>query len=266
MSILCSAATLAGTKFGLQTRSKSVFLIRSIWRFIVDKNKLLFGLIGLMFGFLVSFFATRYINHSYAPASAASPASSMPAGATASQGAPQVQAILEKARNNPKDFNAQVEAARSYYQIGMFVETINYLMKAWEIDPKNLGVTATIANLYFDQKNYTEAEAWYRRAAEIKPDEGGIYVEIAATWLQRDQPDPDKAIQEIQRALKIDAKDTHALEHLVEAYLLKKDARSAEETLSRLKEAEPKNPRIASLEGLIADLKAGRTVIIPKEG
>jgi tetratricopeptide (TPR) repeat protein len=235
----------------------------------VDKNKLLFGLIGLTFGFIISFFVTRYINENYIPPAAASqPGGQMSgaSGASGTQGAPPVQAVLEKARNNPGDFKAQVEAAQSYYQIGMFPEAIEYLKKAQQIDPKHLAVTATIANLYFDAKNYAEAEAWYRRAAEIKPDEAGIYVEIAATLIQRDQPNPDKAIQEIERALKIDPKDTHALEHLIEAHLLKKDARSAEEVLGRLKQAEPDNRRIPALEGLIADLKAGRPVTIPKEG
>jgi len=47
--------------------------------------------------------------------------------------------------------------------------------------------------------------------------------------------------------------------------VLKKDTRSAEETVKRLKEADPTSKRVPVLETLVADLKAGKPVTIPKE-
>jgi hypothetical protein len=52
---------------------------------------------------------------------------------------------------------------------------------------------------------------------------------------------------------------------LVEAYALKKDARSAEEALNRLKETNPASDRVSKLQTLVADLKAGKPISIPKE-
>ena len=78
-------------------------------------------------------------------------------------------------------------------------------------------------------------------------------------------PQPDQAVVQLQQALKVDPKSGHALGHLIEAYALKKDARAAEETFNRLKETDPTNQRMSTLETLVADLKAGKAVSIPKE-
>lgn len=238
----------------------------------MNKNKYLFGLIGLILGFLVSFFAIKSINESEMAASTPSSSSAPHPGATGGSDSQTQQGMmasvsgaLEKAKNSPNDFNAQVEAARVHYQIGQFAEAIEYLEKAHEIQPDNINVTATIGNLYFEEKKYPEAEKWYSLALKSKPDETELYVELASTFLKREPADPDRAIQEIQKALKQDAKNSHALAHLIEAHLLKKDARAAEETLSRLKEAEPTNQRLSIYQGLIADLRAGRPLNIPKE-
>jgi cytochrome c-type biogenesis protein CcmH/NrfG len=89
---------------------------------------------------------------------------------------------------------------------------------------------------------------------------------LAKTYMQREPAQPDKAIQELQSALKLAPKDVHAVGHLVEAYALKKDAKAAEEALNQLKGLEPKSQRIPVLENLIAEVKAGRPVTLPKEG
>jgi hypothetical protein len=47
--------------------------------------------------------------------------------------------------------------------------------------------------------------------------------------------------------------------------LLKKDAEAADQALARLRAAEPANNRLSLYQGLIADLRAGRPVNIPKE-
>jgi predicted Zn-dependent protease len=88
---------------------------------------------------------------------------------------------------------------------------------------------------------------------------------LAETYVQREPPQPDQAISQLQRALGVDPKNAHAYGHLVEAYALKKDARGAEDAVKRLKETDPTNERISVLEKLVADLKAGKPVTIPKE-
>lgn len=189
-----------------------------------------------------------------------------PGGQQAMMG--QVQQVIDKAKGNPNDFQAQVEAAKIFSKVGRTAETVEYLKKAYAIDADKfnaLGAAGFLGQYYFDQKDYAEAETWLNRAIKAEPDEAELYIALAETYVQREPPQPDQAIAQLQQALKIDAKNGHALGHLIEAYALKKDARGAEETLNRLKEADPTNQRLSALETLVADLKAGKPVSIPKE-
>jgi tetratricopeptide (TPR) repeat protein len=241
----------------------------------VKNIKYLIGLAGLIVGFIISFFWVSSYNKNNAPpvtqpAAASMPASNSSSGQQAMMG--QVQQIIEKAKSNPKDFQAQIDAAGVYFQTGKEAETVDYLKKAYEIKPDEfktnqqlLGALPLIATYYADQKQYDEADTWFRRSMEVEPNNDAIRIELASSYIQRQPPQPDKAIQELQTTLKANPKDGHALGHLVEAYAVKKDAAGAEDTLNRLREADPTNKRLVSLQSMVADLKAGKPVTIPKE-
>lgn len=236
----------------------------------MNKNKYLIGLIGVAVGFIVSFFLTQNYNKSNAAAPTAPGASSGmasgPGGQQAMMG--QVAGVIEKAKNAPNDFQAQVEAAKVFNQIGRVAETVDYLKKAYAIDPtkfNELGAAGFLGQYYFEQKDYAESETWFNRAIKADPKEADLYVGLAETFVQREPPQPDQAIAQLQQALNVDPKNGHALGHLVEAYALKKDPRGAEEAVKRLKETDPTNARITALETMVADLKAGKAVSIPKE-
>jgi tetratricopeptide (TPR) repeat protein len=238
----------------------------------VNKNKYLIALIGLAGGFILSFLLTQNYNKSNAAPAASTTPSGMagaPSGAGGQQAMMgQVQQVIEKARNAPNDFQAQVEAAKVFNQVGRMAETVDYLKKAYAIDSTKfdaLGAAGFLGQYYFDQKNYAEAETWFNRAIKADPKEADLYVALGETYVQRDPPQPDQAIAQLQQGLAIDPKNGHALGHLVEAYALKKDTRGAEETIKRLKEADPTNQRLSALETMVADLKAGKSVSIPKE-
>jgi tetratricopeptide (TPR) repeat protein len=226
-------------------------------------------MIGLMLGFIVSFAWTRSYNKNNATTSSPSESSGLRGGSDNQQAMmAQVRETVEKATKNPRDYEAQVAAALVFNQIGRSAEAADYLKKALEINPNSedrLGMSAYIGKSHLEEREYTEAEKWFRRASEIDPTEGDIYVEIAATFIQREPPVPDKAIEELQRALRLNPKNVHALQHLVEAYALKKDVSSADQTLARLKEAEPTNRNISPLQKMIDDAKAGRPVTVLKD-
>lgn len=238
----------------------------------MNKNKYLIGLIGLALGFIISFFLTQNYNKSNAAPAAAGMPSGMAGGAGGAGGQQammgQVAQVIEKAKNGPNDFQAQVEAAKIFNEIGRVAETVDYLKRAYAIDAtkfNELGAAGFLGQYYFEQKDYAEAETWFNRAIKADPKEADLYVALAKTYVQREPPQPDQAIAQLQQALGVDPKNGHALGHLVEAYALKKDARGAEETVKRLKETDPTNQRISVLETLVADLKAGKAVTIPKE-
>ena len=219
------------------------------------------------------FFVTRSINQSEA-------AITSPAGGPAprTQGAAsqpnqqqmmgEVSAVIERAKNNPTDFEAQLAAAEAYLQIRQMEKGIEFVKKAIEADPKEAATYKLqnfMAQYYSRQKNYTESEKWYRRWIEVAPDDGDALVHLGQNFLERTPPEPDKAITYIQSALKLNPKDGHALGHLISAFALKKDVSKAEDTFKRLKEVEPANEMISKYDILIADLKAGKPITIPTE-
>ncbi len=240
------------------------------------KRKYLYGILGLAIGIAISFTWTRSYNNANAgtvPSTSPSGAAGAPGNGNNSTGQQaamgDVAKTIENAKNNPKDFRAQLEAASVFGEIGRKKEAVEYLEKAYEASPTEFakleGAFGYAGQFYFDEKEYTKAETWLNRAIEAEPNEPEARILLAETYMNREPAQPDKAIQHIQSALKLDAKNAHAMGHLVEAYALKKDARGAEDALNKLKESDPNNNRLAVLQTLVADLKAGKPVTIPKE-
>jgi tetratricopeptide (TPR) repeat protein len=236
-------------------------------------RKYLIGIIGLAIGIAVSFYLTRDYN-----AKNASATSKPTGGMTGAAGAGvtdqkammgDVAATIDKAKKNPKDYDAQVAAASTFYQINRFAEAVEYLERAYAADPakisKEKGALGFIGQYYFDEKKFPEAEEWLHKASEADPKDAEVFVMLAKTFMQRQPPQPDKALRDLQKATQLNPKDAHAFAHMVEAYALKKDAKGAEEALDKLKALEPTNNRIGALQTLIADVKAGKPITLPKE-
>ena len=239
-------------------------------------RKYLFGVIGLILGIAMSFAWTRSYNNNNAQASSSGAGGAGQPGAMGGAVDQQkmmgdVAKIIEDAKNNPKSFEAQIQAARSFYQIGRFDETVEYLEKAYEADPAKTaeqGALGFIGQHYFDKKNFPESEKWLRLAITAESENANkaeMHVVLAKTFLQREPAQPDKAVTELQSALKLAPKDAHAAAHLVEAHALRKDANAADAALNQLKGLEPQNQRIPALEKLIADVRAGKPITLPKE-
>ena len=173
---------------------------------MVDKKKYLVGFICLVIGFMISYFWTSGYNKSNAPVSASGPASTMP-GANGAGGAPnqqammaQVQQSIEKAKNNPKDFQAQIDVARLFAQIGRDAETVEYLEKAYAVNPQEFirqskteleGALGFMGLYHADQQKFDEAETWFNRALEANPNDSRVRIELATTFIQRQPPVPD---------------------------------------------------------------------------
>lgn len=244
----------------------------------MNNTKYLVGLAGLALGFIISFLWVSSYNRNNAVAVQPT-VGGMPGGmpATGNSGDQQavmgqVQQIISKAKQNPQDFQAQVDAAGVYFQTGKEAETVEYLKKAYALKPDEfktnkqlLGALPLIATYYADQRQYDEADTWFRRSIEVEPDNTTLHIEMASSLIQRQPPQPDRAIQELQVALKANPKDAHALGHLVEAYAVKRDAAGADDALNRLRDADPSNQRLTALQNMVADLKAGKPVSLPKE-
>src|SRR5215213_3747700 len=136
----------------------------------MSRENLLFAIIGILLGFIIGFMFASSMAQKTAMQTASSaqtmPADHPPVGA---QNAPdpqkmreEVAASLEKARNEPQNFEAQVTAARLYYQIQRYDQAIEFLLKANSIKPTDYQTVAALGVVNLDAGHYDQAEKWYR--------------------------------------------------------------------------------------------------------
>jgi tetratricopeptide (TPR) repeat protein len=225
----------------------------------VTKDKLIYGVVGLVFGLIIGFMFANRLNREAAPApstsatSASMPASNSalppdhpPIGQSGDGGAggavPQVMAAIEKARQNPEDFEAQMTAGDLYYQIQRFPDAAKFYEAANRIRPNQDEPIIKLGNALFDAEQYEQAATWYEKALQQRPKDVNVRSDLGLTYFLREPRDIDRAIKEFQTSLSIDPNHEMTLQNLAIAYSEKGDKENAEKTVERLKKVNPENP------------------------
>lgn len=242
----------------------------------MSKDNIIFGLGGMVLGLLIGFFGTNSLNRSQmnqvlSPAAgkaAAGGVQELPGGgqqlppghpdisaATGGGMQPEVQEAIKKAKENPGDFDAQLKAARFYYQVQMLDNATEYLLRANKAKPDNYEVITGLGNVYFDSGKYDKAEEWYQKALKIQPNDLSVRTDLGLSYFYRQPQETDKAISEYRKVLAIDAKHEPSLQNLTAAMIAKRDSKGAQEALNRLIAANPQNQQIAKFKTDIAELK-----------
>jgi len=228
---------------------------------MINKENALFCTVGLLAGLIIGFMFANSVNQNTTLQQATRQNSNLPAGhpelsggegAQGTQGTqggpiPEVQAAIEKARNEPNDFDAQMRAAELFYQIQRFEGSIEFLKRANQLKPDDYGVIVQIGNANFDADKYEEAEKWYTSALTKKPDDVNVRTDLGLTFVFRATPNYDRAIQEFKRTLEKDPNHVQALQNLTVAYSKKGDLINARATLEKLEAVDPTNAAISQL-------------------
>src|SRR4051812_21319275 len=149
----------------------------------MNKDNILFSIIGLLVGVIVGYvFATTVNQRGLAPRvvsdNAASdaqvtqdsrlhdnkqPAASDVAGNQAGMSADD-EALLEQAKNQPGNFDAQMQAGAVLYQNRRFDEAIEIFARANQLRPDSYEAIVALGNTNFDVGRYEIAEKWYTAA------------------------------------------------------------------------------------------------------
>jgi len=225
----------------------------------MNKDNLLYGIIGLLVGLILGFFITNSINRSVtvattaASGSAASGTGALPpdhppvGGASGGTGGmpPEVTATIEKARQEPANFDAQLKAASLFSQVQRYDQALEFLDHAYKIKPNDFEVLTQLGNVNFDLKRYPEAEKWYQLALKIKPDDASVRTDLGLSYYFREPRDLDKAIAVYRESLKYDPRHEKTLQNLTAALIDKGDKAAAREALKQLEQVNPSNPAIA---------------------
>lgn len=243
------------------------FTIHYLLSGIRMKSNITFGIVGLVVGLVIGFFVANNINKN-APTTVIS--QNQTDGSTTS---PQVQNIvvkdqptnhstggaalpgvsdaIDKAKNEPNNFDAQIAAGDLYLKIKGFDKAIAYYEMASKIKPENYDLIVKIGNTYFDAGQFEKAEKWYEQALTKKPDDVDVRTDLGITFVERSAPDFDRAIKEFQTSLQTNPKHETTLYNLGIAYFKKGDKAEAGKILTQLETLNPSSQLVGRLRDAI---------------
>jgi len=225
----------------------------------MSKDNILYSIIGLLAGLILGFVITNSINRSNNSPAMTQPATSDAAqpgalppdhpplsaspGAGSDTGGPpaEVMAVIEKARKEPGNVEAQVQAAALYSQIGRYQQALEVYEKAYKVKPSDFEVLRGLGNVNFDLKKYPESERWYQQALKVKPDDANVRTDLGLTYYLREPRDLDRAISTYREVLQKSPRHEQALQNLTQALIAKGDREGARATLGQLQQVNPSN-------------------------
>ena len=236
------------------------------------KKNLILCLAGIAVGFLVGFYAANVISQPEAqpksrrPATAADgggqlgpvePGGQLPpnhpdisgmteGGAPVSTSA-EAQAAMEAADREPEDFEAQLEAGELFYKMKDFENAELYLTRALKLKPDNFKALELMGNTRYDYKDFSGAAQFYERALRINANEQAVRTDYGNTFLFREPPDFDRAIEEYRKSLAVGEGHPNTWFFLATAQVRKKDKAAALESISRLESFIPQHPGLPAL-------------------
>jgi tetratricopeptide (TPR) repeat protein len=226
---------------------------------------LISGIIGLIAGLIIGFVGANRLNdgssnaaQTQMPAPANAPFNQQIHSADIKEQTPggmlaDVQTVLDRAKKEPDNAEAQIAAGDMYARIGRFDEAVSFYQIAQKAAPKDFKANVKLANAYFDAGQFEQAAEFYERALEIDPKHVGARTDFGITFVERTNPDYDRAIKEFEKALETDPKHEATLYNLGVAHFKKGDAEKARASLKQLEQANPTSKLIERLKQTIGE-------------
>ena len=200
----------------------------------MTRENFLFGIIGVLLGFILGFMLHGVMSQRDAERAAAStqqrpqlptdhPPIDNAGSGNSQQTMEQVQGTIARARNNPKDFEAQINAARLEYQIQQYDEAVKFLLTANQLKPDNYDVLVMLGEANMDAQHWDAAEKWYKAAQTKNPKDVAVAASLAFVGLQRG------------------------------------DVKAAERAIANLEKLSPDGPDLQNFKSKLNDLKSGQS-------
>jgi len=233
----------------------------------MNKENSLYGVIGLLMGLIFGYAGANYINGSAPVARADSqvstgslppdhpPTSSQTTTAPGATGAAssgdgaqgEVMAVIQQARNEPSNLEAQMKAADLFLQINRKDGALEFYERAAKIKPNDFDLLVRLGDATFDVQRYADAAKWYEQALKLKGDDVTVRMDLGLTYYLRTPRDLDRAVEAFRTALKSNPRHEKTLQNLTRALIDKGDKAAAAESLKQLEQVNPGNQAIADL-------------------
>ncbi len=224
------------------------------------KNSITLGIVGLVVGLFIGFLVANKINkdapttvisqtQTNAPTAANPQVQNIVVKDQPNGGGmlPDVSAAIDKAKNEPNDFDAQVAAGDLYLKIQGFDKAVAFYEAANKIKPEDYDLIVKIGNTYFDARQFEKAEKWYEQALAKKPADINVRTDLGITFVERTAPDYDRAIKEFQTSLQTNPKHEPTLYNLGIAYSKKGNKEEAGKILTQLETINPNSSLVGRL-------------------
>lgn len=180
----------------------------------MTRENLLFAIIGILLGFICGFMLASSMSQKMVAQNSTGqsqnqqlPADHPPVSGQGGQAASnpagmqaEVSSAIQKARSEPKNFEAQLKAAELFYQIQRYDEAIEFLLKANQIKPTDYQTLVYLGMVNLDAGHYETAEKWYKAAMKMKADDVMVLSGMAYSSLQRgDAKTAEDAIAKLEK-------------------------------------------------------------------
>ena len=109
----------------------------------------------------------------------------------------EISAIIEKAKANPNDTEAQLEAGTQFLLINRVQEAMPFLEQAKKVDPNDRRVIASLGAAYYMMRQYDQAIEYLKRSREQ-----GVNSPFVTRFLIDSYIQTRKNLDEVQRLLK----------------------------------------------------------------
>ncbi len=228
----------------------------------MNKQNILFGIIGLIVGSVIGFFAANSINRNSQQIVLENQPNapfqnqqiqtvSVKEQPIQSGMLPDIAATLDKAKNAPDNFDAQMKAGDVYLQIKGFEKAVEFYERAHRIKPEDYETIVKLGNTYFDFRRFEEAGKWYEQALSKKSDDTNVRTDLGISFVERENPDLDRAIKEFQTSLQTNPKHEPTLYNLGIAYFKKGNMVEADKALAQLETVNPTSQLVGRLRQVI---------------
>jgi tetratricopeptide (TPR) repeat protein len=226
-------------------------------------QQILIGVIGLLIGLIIGFVGANRLNENQNSVQTLTEVNSNPQFNQQIHSAdikeqtpngamiPDVQKVLDRAKNEPANVQAQTEAGDMYAQIGRFAEAVSFYENAQKANPKDFQTNVKLANAYFDSNQFEKAAEFYEKALAINPNDVGARTDFGITFVERANPDYERAVKEFETSLKADPKHEPTLYNLSVAYFKKGETEKAQNALKQLEAANPNSKLIERLKQIL---------------
>src|SRR5215207_2499492 len=229
----------------------------------MNRENVLFAVVGLLLGYVVAFHLVVYVNQSQ-PAPGAPAAEGLSADHPAVEGGADRQRLLaeaekaaEAARKAPDNFEAQVRAAEGQFAARNFEDAIDFMTRANKLRPEDYDTVVRLGRVYSSAGRFEDAARWYTAALAKRPDDCDARSELALTFFMRQPSQPEKAVTELRRCLQSDPNHVHSLHNLALMLMETKQYAESEATLARLEQTDPAYPQLPLLREELRKARAG---------